>query len=145
MNIFIIPSIARKVILLVCLAAICGAASTDQPRQINLKEDWGIEPVLLRVTADGYMIEFRYKVLDTEKALVLSDRKFYPHLNSVKSRARLSVVYGPTVGVLKSNRKFLKLGKNYNAMFSNEGRHLLPGDKVQIQVKDMITPELTLK
>ena len=113
-------------------------------KDIDLEKDWGIQPVHLRITAEGYMMEFRYKVLDEEKALILSDRKFFPSLLSMKSQAKFSVPYGSTVGYLKSNRKFLKKGKNYIAMFSNENRHMLPGDQVRIQVKDQLTPVLTI-
>lgn len=114
-------------------------------KTIDLEHDWGIEPVLLRITAKGYMIEFRYKVLNPEKAMILSHKKVFPSMLSMKSKARLSVPYGSTVGYLKSNRKFLKQGKNYITMFSNENRHMLPGDKVRIQVGDQVSPPLTIE
>lgn len=113
-------------------------------KTIDLENDWGIEPVHLRITAEGYMMEFRYKVLDEHKALILADRKYFPSMLSMKSKARFSVPYGSTVGYLKSNRKFLKKGKNYIAMFSNENRHMLPGDKVKIVVNGQVTPELAI-
>mgnify|MGYP006899602782 CR=1 FL=1 len=118
----------------------------DKPelKEIDMEKDWGIQPVHLRISAAGYMMEFRYKVLDVEKALILSDRKYFPSLLSMKSRAKFSVPYGSTVGYLKSNRKFLKQDRNYITMFSNENRHMLPGDKVRIQVKDQMTAELTI-
>jgi hypothetical protein len=119
-------------------------AEQQQLKQVNLVDDWGIEPVHLRISAAGFMIEFRYKVLDPEKALVLSDRKDFPTMISMKSKARLSVPFGSTVGYLKSNRKFLKKGKNYITMFSNENRHMLPGDQVRIQVRDQLTPPLVI-
>lgn len=116
----------------------------DDLKHISMQEDWGIEPLHLRLTAAGYMIEFRYKILDVDKALILSDRKDFPFLLSMKSKAKLSVPYGSTVGFLKSNRRFLKEGKNYIAMFSNEGQHMLKGDKVKVQVKDQVSPELVI-
>jgi len=91
------------------------------------------------------MIEFRYKVVDPEKATILSDRKRFPYMLSMKSRAKLSVPYFPTVGFIKSNRKFLHPGKNYTAMFSNEGTHMLRGDHVRIQVRDQVSRVLTLQ
>lgn len=129
--------------LLIIFASL--AVNARQPNIAHLNNDWGIEPVHLRVTADGYMIEFRYKILDAEKALVLSDRKHFPHLLSLKSQAKLSVPYFPTVGFVKSNRRFIKEGKNYIALFSNEGRHLLPGDQVKLQIRDKVSPLLTLQ
>lgn len=120
------------------------ASSYQGMKEIDLQKDWGIQPVHLRITADGYMMEFRYKVLDVDKATILSHRKDFPFLLSMKSQAKFSVPYGSTVGYLKSNRKFLKKGKNYITMFSNINRHMLPGDKVRIQVKDQVSAELTI-
>lgn len=136
---------SRRWLLLVGLLAICSAAVADESRLIDLQREWGIEPVHLRISAGGYMIEFRYKILDTEKALIMSDRKDFPQLLSQKSKARLSVPYFPTVGYIKSNRRFIKLGKNYTAFFNNPGKHLLPGDRARIQIRDQISPELTLQ
>ncbi len=113
-------------------------------KTIDLKKDWGIEPVMLRISAGGYMIEFRYKVLDVDKATVLSVNKEFPHLLSMKSKAKFDVPYGSTVGYLKSNRKFLKLNRNYITMFANENRHMLPGDQVKIMVGNEVSPPLTI-
>jgi len=141
----VIPTSAKKMLLMIFLSGIFLSVSANEMTPIDMQQDWGIEPVHIRITAAGYMIEFRYKIMDTEKALILSDRKDFPHLQALKSRARLSVPYGPTVGFLKSNRRFIKKGKNYITMFSNEGKHLLPGDKVTIDIKGQVSPELTLQ
>lgn len=114
-------------------------------KTIDMKDAWGIEPIHARVTANGFMIEFRYKVIDPEKALILSDRKDFPYMISQKSRAKLSVPFFPTVGYVKSNRRFLHKDRNYSAIFSNENQHMLRGDQVKIQLKDQISPAITLQ
>jgi len=137
----------KKMLLAICIAGFCLNVTADELKSIDMRDAWGVEPIHLRVTAAGYMIEFRYKILDVEKALILSSRKRedFPYLQSLKSRAKLSVPYGSTVGFLKSNRRFHKKGKNYIAMFSNEGQHLLPGDKVKVQIRDQLSQELTVQ
>ncbi len=137
----------KKLLLTICMAGFCLSVTADELETIDMQEAWGVEPVHLRLTAAGYMVEFRYKILDAEKAAILSSRKRadFPYLQSLKSRAILSVPYGPTVGFLKSNRKFHKLGKNYIALFSNEGQHLLRGDKVKVLVKNQLSQELTVE
>ncbi len=127
------------------LVALSSWASPGDTRQIDWVRDWGVEPVHARVTARGYMIEFRYRVVDADKARILSDRKDFPSMLSLKSNARLSVPYFPTVGYIKSNRRYLQEGRNYIALFSNEGQHLLRGDQVRITVKDQISPILKLQ
>lgn len=119
-------------------------ADTATQKTIDLEKDWGIQPVFLRITAEGFMMELRYRVLDPEKATILSLSKDLPTMLSGKSKARFSVPYGSTVGYLKSNRKFLKKDRNYIIMFSNENRHMLPGDQVRIQIGDEISPFLTI-
>jgi len=120
-------------------------ARADDFVDVDFRGDWGIEPVMLRTTADGYMVEFRYRVVDPVKARVLSNNKEFPRLKAMKSQARLAVPFFGTVGYIKSNRRFLKQGKNYTTMFSNENRHLISGDKVRIQVGNQQSPELTVE
>jgi len=122
-----------------------GRVQAEEMTTVDITQEWGIEVVHLRMTADNYMIELRYKVLDKEKARVLSSRKTVPVLAVKKSRAKLSVPYFPTVGMIKSNRRFLKEGKNYTIMFSNEGKHVMLGDQVRIQAGGDYSPYLTLQ
>jgi len=135
----------RQVILLLVISGLNFTINAAELKTIDMASDWGIKPVHLRVTADGYMVEFRYKILDTEKALILSDRKDFPYLKSMKSRARLTVPFFPTTGFQKSSRRFVKKGKNYTAMFSNENKHMLPGDKARIEIKNQASQILTLQ
>jgi hypothetical protein len=136
-------------VLVLLILTIMTAVSADnaEPKTIDLEKDWGVQPVMLRVSAGGYMIEFRYKILDTEKAQIFTSKseKDFPFLLSMKSRVRLGVPFGTTVGYLKSNRKFLKQGKNYITMFSNINRHMLPGDQVKIQISDQVSEVLTIE
>ncbi len=128
--------------LLICMGGV--QADESKLKTIDLEKDWGIQPVFLRITGGGYMIEFRYKVIDTQKALVLSANKIFPSMLSMKSKAKLAVPYSSTVGYLKSNRKFLKQDRNYIVLFANENRHMLPGDQVKIQIGDQLSPPLTI-
>lgn len=139
-------NLVTTLILLTGLFATGSSATAADLKSIEFQSDWGIEPVHIRVTGGGYMIEFRYRVTDPDKALILSERNraLYPRLKAMKSKARLAVPFGQTMGVLKSNRKFLQPGRNYITMFSNEGKHLLPGDEVRIEIGDQMSPEMRL-
>ncbi len=136
-----------KMLVIIYLAGLCLSVSADELQSIEMQDAWGIEPIHVRLTGAAYMIEFRYKILDAEKASMLSSRKRtdFPYMRALKGNVLLSVPYGPTVGYLKSNRKFHKLGKNYIALFSNEGQYLLRGDKVKIKIKDQLSQELTVE
>ncbi len=135
----------RMVFFTSCLMFLSQLQANDANlKTVDLEQDWGIQPVFLRITGGGYMIEFRYRVVDTEKARVLSSNKILPSMLSMKSRAKLAVPYSSTVGYMKSNRRFLKKDRNYIVFFANENRHMLPGDKVKIQVGNEVTEPLTI-
>ncbi len=141
------PRLCFLILLLVFAAGSLARAGSQDFQLIDFRNDWGIEPVFLRVTANGYMVEFRYRVIDTEKALVLAARKIelMPRLKAMKSNARLAVPFFRTVGFIKSNRRFLKEGKNYTTFFANQGEHLLRGDEARIQIPGQQSPILTLE
>ncbi len=145
--VFPFPRLCLLILLLVFAAGSLARAGAQEFRLIDLRNDWGIEPVHLRVTAGGYMIEFRYRVIDKDKALILTARKIelMPRLKAMKSNARLAVPFFRTVGFIKSNRKFLKEGKNYTVFFANQGEHLLRGDEARIQVPGQQSPIMTLQ
>ena len=54
---------------------------TSHPRMNSfMKREWGVEIIFVRQTAAGYMLEFRYKVVDAEKAKSLFERQNKPML-----------------------------------------------------------------
>src|SRR4030042_1767141 len=55
----------------------------------TLQERWGIEVIGIRRTAAEYMLNFRYRVTNPDKALALFDRKIKPYLIDQASGATL--------------------------------------------------------
>src|SRR3990172_7542680 len=55
---------------------------TAAPQAIDttIEEKWGVRVLSIRQSAEGYMLDFRYRVIDAEKAAPLFDRKIKPHL-----------------------------------------------------------------
>ena len=74
----------------VTVASIASSERVRHPRNKTfMKRQWGVEVVFVRRTAGGYMLEFRYKVLDPDKAKPLFDRQTKPLLTHVESGARI--------------------------------------------------------
>lgn len=73
-----------------------------QPEQSTLEEDWGIKIESARLSAGGYMIDFRFRVLDAEKAAQIFDRKIMPQMIDQATGARFIVPSPPKVGQLRS-------------------------------------------
>lgn len=107
----------------------------------RLAEKWGIEIVSLRLTAGSYMLDFRYKVLDSEKARPIFKRKVKAFLVDQESGARFMVPNTPKVGPLRS-ANLPKVGKNYFMLFANPGQHIKPGSMVTVEVGDFVAENL---
>ena len=55
----------------------------------TVEQKWGIQVSSLHLSAHGYMVDFRYKVLDPEKAATLGDPKAKPYLIDQATGAKL--------------------------------------------------------
>ena len=110
------------------------AAPAAHPRDKTLtKRDWGVEVLFVRQAANGYMLEFRYKVLDATKAKPLFDRKTQPLLTHERSGARFIVPTPGKVGALRNSDPPVN-GRTYWMFFANPGGYVKKGDTVSIQV-----------
>ena len=109
------------------------------PEQIaELREDWGIEVLGIRLASADYMMDFRFRVLDVDKALTLFDHRIKPHLIVDRTQIKLPVPMAAKVGAFRpTNRgKNIKPDKNYYMIFGNPDRHVKAGETVTIVVGD---------
>ncbi len=121
------------------------AAVKVHPRQKTyMKRRWGIEVLWVKQTAAGHMLEFRYKVLDAEKAKPLFDRQTKPVLIHEASGSKLAVPVPGKTGALR-NSNTPREGTTYWMFFSNPGRLVRPGDQVSIQIGEYLQQHLTVK
>ncbi len=100
----------------------------------SLEEQWGIEITALRLTAAGHMIDFRYRVLDAEKAGPLFVRQIKPYLVHHASGKTLAVPNTAKIGTLR-NSNTPKENRIYWMFFGNKGL-VKKGDKVSIVIGD---------
>jgi hypothetical protein len=94
---------------------------------------WGIRIEGIRITAAGYMLDFRYTVVDTRKAKPLFERRIKPVLTDEASGAVLEVPVPPKTGALR-NTYDPKMGKTYFMFFGNAGRRVRPGSLVTVTI-----------
>lgn len=109
------------------------------PEQIEmLKEDWGVEVLGLRLASADYMMDFRFRVLDVDKAISLFDHRIKPHLITDRTNITLPVPMAAKVGAFRpTNRgKNIKADKNYYMIFGNPDRHVKAGETVTIVIGD---------
>lgn len=111
-----------------------------------IAEKWGVELISLRLTAAGYMIDFRFRVLDEKKANSFFDQRIKPLLVVEKSNAKLPVPMAAKVGTFRpTNRgKSIRPNKIYYMVFGNPDAHVKSGEKVTMVIGDFKAEHLTV-
>ncbi len=94
---------------------------------------WGVESFSVKAIESGEIIRFSYRVLDAEKAKMLNDKKNEPSLIDPKAGVRLVVPSFEKVGQLRQSST-PETGKAYWMAFSNKGRYVKPGHRVNIVI-----------
>ena len=109
------------------------------PRIVNreaalLEAVWGIEAPTIKAVESGVILRFSYRVLDPVKAKPLNDKKLNPVLESPEKGVRLVIPSLEKVGQLRQAPENIEAGKSYWMAFSNSGRLVRPGDRVDIVI-----------
>jgi hypothetical protein len=127
------------------------AAATAVPRQKQhprkntyMKRKWGIEILYVRQAAAGYMLEFRYKVLDAKKAELLFNRQTKPVLIHARTGAQLIVPTPAKTGALRNSNTPLD-DHTYWMFFANPGKLVQPGEHVDIQIGEFLVEKLVVQ
>ncbi|MBI5496166.1 MAG: hypothetical protein HY904_14180 [Deltaproteobacteria bacterium] len=111
-----------------------------------VSETWGIEPVAVRTSGGGRMVDFRYRVVDAQKARQLFDRKLKPVLRDHRSRAQLAMPEDTKLGGLRSSpRAQPENGKVYYVLFANPNKTIARGAKVDVVMGDCVLANLVVQ
>lgn len=133
-------------VLTMALLPAAGNAMSSKPEEVtdHLKDRWGIEIIGIRSSAANYMLDFRYRVVDAEKAQPLFRRKSRPQLISQKTGAKMNVFSSPKTGPMRTSDP-PKAGRNYFILFANPGRHIQVGDQVTVVIDDFRVENLAVQ
>ena len=115
-----------------------GTVNISPDKAKELADNWGVELLGMRLTTAGYMLDFRFRVLDADKALPLFDHRIKPHIVAERSNIKLPVPMAAKVGAFRpTNRgKNIKADKTYYMIFGNPDRHVKAGEKVTVVIGD---------
>lgn len=98
----------------------------------ELEDLYGIRITLIGVTAAGGMVDFRFRVLDADKAeRLFSSHHGMPVLVPVGSETRIAVPNG-------SHSMNFENGKVYYLLFGNPGGVVRPGRQVQVSLGGLV-------
>jgi hypothetical protein len=111
-----------------------------------LREQWGVEVIGINRTSAGYMLDFRFRVVDAEKALPLFEHRIKPYVLTDRAHIKLPVPMAPKVGAFRpTNRgKNIKADKTYYMVFANPDSFVKPGEKVSVVIGDFRAENLTV-
>ena len=98
----------------------------------TLEARWGVRPVAIRLTAVDYFVDFRYVIVDPDKAkAVLSRGKQNKEVFLLDQKTGKKFPVPVTkVGPLRATTLSPKKGRQYTILFSNTGKAIKKGDKV---------------
>ena len=94
---------------------------------------WGVEDFSVKAVESGEIIRFSYRVLDADKAKMLNDKKNQPSLIDPQAGVSLVVPTLEKVGQLRQSSA-PETGKVYWMAFSNKGRYVKPGHRVNVVI-----------
>ncbi|MGB8338317.1 MAG: hypothetical protein WCD07_12520 [Burkholderiales bacterium] len=112
----------------------------------DFEQKLGVKIEGVHLSAAGYMLDFRYRVLDTAKAVPLMSRKIDPYLLDETSGIRYGVPDSPNVGQLRSSsRSKVIVDRIYFILFANPGRAVQTGAKLTLVMGDMRLADLKVE
>ena len=80
-------------------------------------EEWGVVVLGVRMAMSGYMLDFRMRVTDADKAAPLFVRKTKPFLIDEETGQKLAVASTAKTGPLRSSN-IPQTGRNYPIVFN---------------------------
>jgi hypothetical protein len=146
----------KKICLTLCsviILLISGCATTkDMEAGRNsdktiIEEQWGVKVESIRTTAAGNLLDFRYRIIDSNKALPLVERKNKPYLIDQESGKSLGVPTGAKVGPLRQTVRYglPKEDRVYFVLFGNPGGFVKPGKKVTVVIGNFRVEDLVVE
>lgn len=124
------------------------AAGQDRASAESSPESvYGIRVDGLHLSAHGYILDLRYRVLDPDKAAALLDAKNKVYLLDESHGAKLGVPQSPKIGGMRqtSRNHVVYTDRDYFILFVNPGRVVRPGDTLKLAVGDSKLAELKVQ
>jgi len=100
---------------------------------VYYKAVWGVDSLSVKLVESGEIIRFAWHVLDADRAGVLNDKKIEPALIDPRAGVSLVVPVMEKIGQLRQSAP-PEAGKSYWMAFSNKGRLVKRGDRVNVVV-----------
>ena len=100
---------------------------------VRIQRNWGVDIVGVRPTSSGFMLAFRYRIVDSEKAKLLNDKRSKAYLIDEVTGNTLGVPIMDNLGELRQNEAPV-LNRTYFIMFGNPGKLVKSGGLVDVVI-----------
>jgi len=94
---------------------------------------WGVDSLSVRLVESGEVVRFSYRVVDPNRAMALNDKKNEPSLIDPRAGVSLVIPKMEKIGELRQTGT-PEGGKSYWMAFSNKGRPVRKGDRVDVVI-----------
>jgi hypothetical protein len=109
------------------------SATWHAHRGLYFQRNWGVDIVGVRRVASGSMLRFDYRVVDPDRASVLTDKAVRPYLIDERTRTALAIPAMENIGELRQVAP-LELNRTYYMIFGNPGGLVKRGGRVSLVV-----------
>lgn len=109
--------------------------------------DYGIRLDGLRLSAHGYLLDLRYRVLDPARAAPLLDARKKVQLIDGARNAKLGVPESPVIGGMRqtSRNHVIYTDRDYFVLFVNPGRAVRSGETLDLAVDGVKIAQVTVE
>jgi hypothetical protein len=94
---------------------------------------WGIDSISVKLVESGELVRFSYRVLDPAKASVLNEQQNAATLNDPQAGVSLVIPTMEKIGQLRQSTAPVA-GRSYWMTFSNKGRRVARGHRVDVVI-----------
>lgn len=105
---------------------------------------WGIRPLSIRLTGSDRFLDFRYLVINVEKARPIMQREKRAILKDQETGETFHVTM-TKVGAMRGTVNALKQGSRYFMLFANSDKSIRRGNKVSVIIGDCMVEDLKVK
>ena len=110
----------------------------------SIEDTAGVEVVSLRKTAAGRMLDFRFRVIDPEKAAPLLSRGTPAYISDTATGAIMPVPI-TKIGSMRQTTRQPEEGRVYFMFFQDAGQQVKSGDKVTVVIGEHRFENLTVQ
>ena len=111
---------------------------------VDLEATWGVRVESIRLTAVGHMVDFRYRVIDPEKAATLTKRGREAFILDEATNTKLPVPV-TKVGQLRGTGTKPQKDRVYTVMFNTGGGLIQQGSQVSVVIGDFKAEHLIVE